>query len=117
MQKSIVMAAAWLEIIVGVTFIAAPNLLCVLLLAIKLDGAGVPVARLAGIALLALGISCLPSIGAGARGSSVLGLLLYNVGPPCCLRGWALRPRSTAFSYGQEPSCMQVLRWPCCHNS
>jgi hypothetical protein len=80
LQKSIVTGAAWLEIAVGVTVIVAPNFLCVLLFATRPEGAGMPIARLAGIALLALGISCLPSVQPAPRRNSVLGLLVYNVG-------------------------------------
>jgi hypothetical protein len=80
LQKSIVTGAAWLEIAVGVTVIVAPNFLCVLLFATRPEGASMPIARLAGIALLALGISCLPSVQTGPRRNSVLGLVVYNVG-------------------------------------
>jgi len=80
LQKSVVTGAAWLEIAVGVTVIVAPNFLCVLLFATRPEGAGMPIARLAGIALLALGISCLPSVQTGPRRNSVLGLVVYNVG-------------------------------------
>jgi len=80
LQKSVVKGSAWLEIAVGVTVIVAPNFLCVLLFATRPEGAGMPIARLAGIALLALGISCLPSVQTGPRRNSVLGLVVYNVG-------------------------------------
>ena len=80
LQKSVVTGSAWLEIAVGVTVIVAPNFLCVLLFATRPEGAGMPIARLAGIALLALGISCLPSVQTGPRRNSVLGLVVYNVG-------------------------------------
>jgi hypothetical protein len=80
LQKSIVTGAAWLEIAVGVTVVAAPNFLSVLLFATRLEGAGMPIARLAGIALLALGTSCLPSVQTAPRRKSVLGLLVYNSG-------------------------------------
>jgi hypothetical protein len=80
LQKYIVVGAAWVAIVVGVTFIVAPNFLCILLFATRLDGAGLPIALLAGIALLALGISCLPSVRTAPRRNSVLGLLIYDVG-------------------------------------
>jgi hypothetical protein len=80
LEKSMVRGAAWLEIAVGVTLSVAPNFLCVLLFATTPEGAGMPIARLAGVALLALGISCLPSVQTAPRGKSVLGLLVYNVG-------------------------------------
>jgi hypothetical protein len=61
LQRYVVMAAAWLEIIVGVLFIAVPDLPCVLLFAAKPEGIGVPVARFAGLAFLLWGLPvCLP---------------------------------------------------------
>ncbi len=80
LQNAIVTGAAWLEVAVGATLAVAPNFLCVLLFATTPGGAGVPIARVAGIALLALGISCSPSARTVPGGNSVLGLLVYNVG-------------------------------------
>jgi len=79
LQRYVVMAAAWLEIIVGVLFIAVPDLPCVLLFAAKPEGIGVPVARFAGFGLLALGIACLPSTATVSR-RAVVGLCVFNVG-------------------------------------
>ncbi len=79
MQRSIVMAAAWLEIIVGAALVAAPNLFCVLLFATNAEGVSVSVARFAGVGLLALGIACLPSTVAGSR-QGVVGLFVFNAG-------------------------------------
>lgn len=36
LQRSVVMAAAWLEIVVGVFFLAVPDLPCTLLFAVSL---------------------------------------------------------------------------------
>jgi len=80
MNTFVVTAAAWLEIVVGMTFIALPYLLCRLLFATIPEGLTVPLARFAGVALLALGIACLPSKRAGSLRGAVLGLLAYNVG-------------------------------------
>ena len=55
LQRSIVMVAAWLEIIVGAVLVAVPELLCVLLFAMKPEGVGVSLARFAGVGLLGLG--------------------------------------------------------------
>jgi len=79
LQKSSITGAAWLEIAVGMILAVAPNFLCVLLFATTPEGAGMPIARLAGIALQALGISCLPSVQTAPRRKSVWGLLVYNV--------------------------------------
>ena len=79
LQRSIVMAAAWLEIIVGAVLVAVPDLLCVLLFAMKPEGVGVSLARFAGVGLLGLGIACLPSTATGSR-QGVVGLFAFNVG-------------------------------------
>jgi hypothetical protein len=71
----IVTAASWLEIVVGGLFLAAPGLPCLLVFGARLD----PLARFAGIALMALGIACLPSR-AAPHGRSFLGLFGFNVG-------------------------------------
>ena len=79
LQRSVVTAAAWLEIIVGASFVAVPGFPCVLLFATKPEGIGVPLARFAGLGLLALGIACLPSTATGSR-RGVVGLFVFNVG-------------------------------------
>jgi len=78
-QRSVVMAAAWLEIIVGVAFVAVPDLPCVLLFAMKPEGIGVPLAHFGGFGLLGLGIACLPSTATATR-RGVVGLFVFNVG-------------------------------------
>jgi hypothetical protein len=79
LQRSIVVAAAWLEILVGAIVLAAPDVPCQLLFAAKAEGAGMPLARFAGVGLIGLGIACLPSTAAGSR-QSVRGLFAFNVG-------------------------------------
>ena len=79
LQKYLVRAAAWLEIITGIALIIGPQIACRLLFAVPLNGVGMPLGRYAGIAVLALGTACLPAATAHA-GRAVLGLLLYNVG-------------------------------------
>lgn len=76
-HRYLVKAAAWLEVIVGLALIAAPDLPSRLLLGAGLDGAGVPVARFAGIALLALGCTCLFTAAAAPRGA-LWGLYIFN---------------------------------------
>jgi len=80
LQKNIVMVAAWLEIVVGASFVAALDVPCRLLFAVMPEGVAIPLARLAGVALVALGISCLPSKAAVPRRSAALGLLIFNFG-------------------------------------
>lgn len=79
LQKNIVRAAAWLEIIMGVTLIVIPKLPCQLLLAATLEGAGVTLGRFAGIGLLALGIAYLSTAATTPPRGAVLGLLVFNV--------------------------------------
>lgn len=70
--------AAWLEVVVGAGLIADPQLVCRLIFGSVLAGAGVPMARLAGIGLLSLGIAYLAirtTLPARAAGS---GLVVFN---------------------------------------
>jgi len=78
-RRFIVTAAAWLEIVVGALFLTVPDVPCSLLLAAKPEALGVLLSRFVGVALVALGIACLPSTNAGSRRSAV-GLLVFNVG-------------------------------------
>lgn len=96
-----VMAAAWLEIVVGATILMVPDVACVLLLGAKAEGVAMPLARFAGIALVALGIACLPSTAAGSCRSAVQALFAFNlgvtvllawVGVATTLRGFLLWP-------------------------
>ena len=79
-HRYIVMAAAWLEIVVGVIFIAVPDVPCLLLFGARPEGMGVPLAHWVGVGLFALGIACLPSKAAGPYRGAVLGLLVFNAG-------------------------------------
>ena len=79
-QRFVVGAAAWLEIIVGALFITVPDVLCLLLFGAKPEAIGMPLGRFAGIALVALGVACLPSRDAGSRRKVVLDLFAFNVG-------------------------------------
>ncbi len=49
-HRHVVMASAWLEIIVGGAFIAAPGVLCVLLFDVKPEGIAEPLAPGSGLA-------------------------------------------------------------------
>jgi hypothetical protein len=80
LQRLVVMIAACLEIAVGVIILTAPDLLSRLLFGTTPDGVGMPLARFAGIALVALGIACMPSGLTRHDRRVVLGLLIFNVG-------------------------------------
>jgi hypothetical protein len=79
-ERYVVKAAAWLEIVVGVIFVTLPDIPCRLLFDAKPDGIGGPLARWIGIVLFALGIACVPWNAAKLRFSAVLGLFVFNVG-------------------------------------
>ena len=78
-QRFVVMAAAWLEIVVGASFAALPDIPSMLLFAAKPEGIGVYLARFAGFGLLGLGIASLPSATTGSR-RGVVGLFVFNLG-------------------------------------
>lgn len=80
LQKSVVMTAACLEIVVGATLLAAPDFPCQLLFATKPVGFALILARFAGVGLLALGVACLPSTATGSSRRAVSGLFVFNFG-------------------------------------
>ena len=79
-QRYVVKAAAWLEIVVGVIFVTLPDIPCLLVFGAKPESVGRPLAHWVGVALIALGIACLPSKAAESNRNAVLGLVVFNVG-------------------------------------
>src|SRR5438552_16945094 len=72
-MKKLLAVAAVAEAATGVALIVVPSLVVRLLLGAELTGVSIPVARVAGIALIALGVCCWP-------GSTALcGMLTYGV--------------------------------------
>ena len=72
-MKKLLTVAALAEAATGVALIVVPSLVGRLLLGAELTGVSIPVACVAGIALIALGVGCLP-------GSSALcGMLTYSM--------------------------------------
>ena len=70
-MKKVLTFAAVAEAATGVALLIVPSLVARLLLGAELTGVAIPVARVAGIALLALGVACWP-------GSTALcGMLTY----------------------------------------
>jgi hypothetical protein len=70
MNRALVFAAA-AEMATGAALVAAPSLVAHVLLGAELEGVGVIVARVTGIALVALGIACWP-------GTPKLAMLVYS---------------------------------------
>ena len=70
MKKALIYAAIG-EAGTGLALLIAPSLVGQLLLGEELVGVAIPVARVAGIALIALGIACWP-------GSPLVGMLIYS---------------------------------------
>ena len=63
--------AAFAEAATGLALLIVPSLVGQLLLGEELIGVAIPVARVAGIALIALGIACWP-------GPPLVGMLIYS---------------------------------------
>jgi hypothetical protein len=70
-MKKPLMFAAVAEAATGLALLVVPSLVGQLLLGEVLAGIAIPVARVAGIALIALGIACWP-------GPSLVGMLIYS---------------------------------------
>ena len=70
-MKKVLIFAAVAEAATGLALLIAPSLVGQLLLGEQLTGIAIPVARVAGIALVALGIACWP-------GPPLVGMLIYS---------------------------------------
>lgn len=70
MKRALAFAAVS-EAVTGVALLVTPSLVGQLLLGEQLAGVAIPVARVSGIALIALGIACWP-------GPPLLGMLTYS---------------------------------------
>ena len=70
MKKALIFAAV-AEAATGLALLIVPSLVGQLLLGEELIGIAIPVARVAGIALIALGIACWP-------GPPLVGMLIYG---------------------------------------
>ncbi len=78
-HRSVLLLAAWFEIMVGASFVLALDAQSQLLFGATTDGPGAGFARLAGIALIGLGVACLPSRFAERRRHAMRVLLVYNI--------------------------------------
>ena len=72
-MKHLLTVAAVLEIATGLALLVVPSLVGRLLLGAELSGIGIPLARVLGIALIALGVTC----GPGCKPLS--GMLTYSL--------------------------------------
>ena len=72
-MKKLLPIAAVAELATGVAFFVVPSLVARLLLGAELTGIALPVARVLGIALMALGVACLPGF------TALGGMLTYSV--------------------------------------
>lgn len=79
-QRTVLLIAAWFEILVGASFVLALNLQSQMLFGATVEGAGAGFGRLAGIALIGLGVACLPAKLEEARQRAVRVLFVYNIG-------------------------------------
>ena len=71
-MKKVLVFAAVAEAVTGLALLIFPSLVGQLLLGAELAGVAIPVGRVTGIALLALGIACWP-------GPPIVGMLTYSV--------------------------------------
>lgn len=79
-MKRVLLPAAVGEAATGVTLLIVPALVGRLLLGEELTGVAVPVARVTGIALFALGVACWPGSDAGTSSSRALpAMLCYSL--------------------------------------
>jgi hypothetical protein len=75
MRRVLVLAAVG-EAGTGLALLIVPSLVGRLLLGEELTGVAIPVARVTGIALVALGLACFP---AGEAGQRLSGMLIYSL--------------------------------------
>jgi hypothetical protein len=70
-MRNVLAVAAVLEVATGAALLFLPSLVGQLLLGAELTGIAVTIARVAGIALIALGVACWP-------GTPLVGMLVYS---------------------------------------
>jgi hypothetical protein len=70
-MKKVLVLAAVSEAATGLALLIVPSLVGRLLLGAELAGVAIPVARVLGIALIALGVACWP-------GTPLIGMLIYS---------------------------------------
>ncbi|MEI9973236.1 MAG: hypothetical protein WDO73_15030 [Ignavibacteriota bacterium] len=78
-DRIIVTVAAWIEILVGISFLVAIGGQSNALFGVAPEGVAVLFGRLAGVALIGLGLVCLPSKVTGAEPGAGRGLFIFNL--------------------------------------
>jgi hypothetical protein len=95
-MKGLLRITAAIEAATGLCLIAVPAMVVRLLLGSELLGAGIPLGRLTGVALLALGVACWlvssDTQNCAARGV-VTAMTLYNIGAVFVLGVAGLQPQ------------------------
>jgi hypothetical protein len=103
-MKPFHIVTALIEVGAGIALLAVPSVVVKLLLGAEISGAAIPLGRLAGAALLALGVACWCARGVtqscAARGL-VIPMLVYNVGAVVIL--------GTA---GMQTPAVGIALWP-----
>ena len=100
-MTTVVKIAAWVEIIVGASFVLMLQSQSQLLFGVALDDAGAGFGRLSGFALIALGVACLPAKNAETNQRGARVLLVYNIAA-AILIAWV----------GVTTSLRGVVLWP-----
>ena len=72
-MRRLLTLTALIEAATGLALLVVPSLVGSLLLGAELTGVAIPVARVTGIALIALGVACWPGL------TPLCGMLTYNV--------------------------------------
>jgi hypothetical protein len=93
MQKELLVVAGAIECFAGLAFLLVPKIVISLLLGIEPGSVAMLVGRVAGAALLSLGISCWGAsrdAGGAARTATLRAITLYNAVVACLLIAFAL---------------------------
>ena len=101
MHRVLVIAAV-LEIATGLALLLAPALVGELLLGAAVAGIAATIARVAGIALIGLGIACWP-------GPPNLGMLIYSTGVALVLAWLGIAGGRQASCSGRPSSCTRLM--------
>ena len=97
MKKALVLAAVG-EAATGLALLIVPSLVGQLLLGAELTGVAIPVARVLGIALIALGVACWP-------GTPLAGMLTYVAAVTLYLAYVGFAGGLPAYSCGRRSFC------------